>query len=159
MSRIFFYVLMIAAGFTLSFNNVSAQKTKAFPKFDLLRTDSSHFKSSSVKNGEPAMLIYFSPTCDHCRQFISDLLKNMQSFKQYQIILVTYIDLPEIKKFENDYQLKKYKNIITGTEGADFTVRYFYNVGTFPFTALYNKNKTLVAVYRQPPSLDKLKGL
>jgi len=150
---------MIVAGFIFLSNNISAQKTKTLPTFDLLRTDSSHFKSSSVKKGEPVMLIYFSPTCDHCQHFISDILKNMQSFKNYQIILVTYIDLPEIKKFENDYQLNKYKNIVAGTEGTAFTVRYFYNVGTFPFTALYDKNKTLVTVYRQVPLIDKLKGL
>jgi thiol-disulfide isomerase/thioredoxin len=133
--------------------------SKTFPEFTLKLADSAVFKSSSIKKGNPAMVIYFSPTCDHCQVFIDSILKHIQSFKNYRIILVTYLDIPEVKKFEEDYHLKNYKNIIAGTEGTAFTVRYFYNVGTFPFTAVYDKNLNLVSIYRQPPTIDKLKNL
>ena len=105
------------------------------------------------------MVIYFSPTCDHCKNFIDTLLKNMKDFKHCTIILVTYVDITEVKQFENDYRLKNYKNIIAGTEGNDFTVRFFYDVGTFPFIAVYNKNLMLDAIYRKPPPMEKLKQL
>ncbi|MEP6466117.1 MAG: redoxin domain-containing protein [Parafilimonas sp.] len=132
---------------------------KTFPVFSMKLTDGSTFKSTSIKKGNAAMVIYFSPTCDHCQDFISDILKNMQDFKRYKIILITYVDISEVKKFEEDYHLKNYKNIIAGTEGTDFIVRFFYNVTTFPFTALYNKNLNLVSMYRQPPAIDKLKKI
>jgi len=132
---------------------------KTFPAFSLKLTDSSIFKSSSVKKGEPAIVIYFSPTCDHCQVFISEILKNMESFKNDRIILVTYLDVAEVKKFEEDYHLKKYKNIIAGTEGTNFTVKNFYDVGPFPFTATYDKNLTLKTIYRKPPTMDELKNL
>ncbi|MBS1747651.1 MAG: redoxin domain-containing protein [Bacteroidetes bacterium] len=154
--------IFIAAALFFFRSNLSAQTktiSKEFPRFEMLLTNATHFQSSSVKKGEPSMLIYFSPTCDHCKQFISSLLQEMQSFKHYQIILVTYVDISEVKQFENDYHLKNYKNIIAGTEGTDFVVRYFYDVVNFPFIALYNKNKSLVAVYRQPPPFDKLKNI
>ena len=155
-----FYFCISLAVFLIISSYAQAQSkpiAKTFPVFTLKLTDESVFKSASVKKGNPAMVIYFSPTCDHCQNFISDILKNMEAFKNYTIILVTYVDISEVKKFEEDYHLKKYKNIIAGTEGIDFTVRYFYNVTTFPFTALYNKNLNLVSVYRQPPTMDQLK--
>jgi thiol-disulfide isomerase/thioredoxin len=133
--------------------------SKTFPVFDIRLADSSLFKSSSIKKGEPVIVIYFSPTCDHCQVFINQILKNMESFKNDKIVLVTYLDVAEVKKFENDYQLKKYKNIIAGTEGTNFTVKNFYDVGPFPFTAVYDKNLTLKIIYRQPPSMDQLKNL
>ena len=131
---------------------------KTFPVFNLQLTDSTNFKSSSLKKNSPVILIYFSPTCDHCQVYLSGILKNIESFKNFNIILVTYVDLAEVKKFETDYHLKAYPNIIAGTEGTNFKVRYFYNVVTFPFTALYDKNQNLAAIYRQPPSIDKLKN-
>jgi thiol-disulfide isomerase/thioredoxin len=161
MTKKLFGFFIVAAVLFFFNTNVSAQTktiSKAFPKFEMLLTNATHFNSSSVKKGEPALLIYFSPTCDHCKKFINALLQNMPSFKRYQIILVTYVDIGEVKQFENDYHLKNYKNIIAGTEGTDFVVRYFYDVVNFPFVALYDKNKSLVTVYRQPPALDKLKG-
>ena len=133
--------------------------SKTFPVFDIRLTDSSLFKSTSIKKGEPVMVIYFSPNCDHCQVFISQILKNMESFKNDKIVLVTYLDVAEVKKFESDYHLKNYKNIIAGTEGTNFTVKNFYDVGPFPFTALYDKNLMLKTIYRQPPSMDELKNL
>ncbi|MBV9961840.1 MAG: redoxin domain-containing protein [Parafilimonas sp.] len=133
--------------------------SKTFPVFNLRLADSSLFKSSSIKKGEPVVVIYFSPTCEHCQVFISDILKNMQSFKNEKFILVTYLGVDEVKKFENDYHLKNYKNIIAGTEGFNFTVKNFYDVGPFPFTAAYDKNLNLKTIYRKPPSMDQLKSL
>lgn len=133
--------------------------SKSFPDFKMQLTDGKTFSSTSVKKGEPAMVIYFSPTCDHCENYISAIIKDMQDFKNYQIILVTYVDISEVKKFEEDYHLSNYKNIIAGSEGTEFKVRYFYKVQTFPFTAVYNKNKTLVNLYVKPPTMDQLKKL
>ena len=160
MKRKFFKFLSLVLFLGISYCLQAQPKpiSKTFPVFSLKLTDSGTFKSSSIKKGAPAIVIYFSPTCDHCQVFISGILKNIQSFKNYKIVLVTYVDVAEVKKFEDDYHLKNYKNIIAGTEGTGFTVRYFYNVGTFPFTALYNKNLDLVSIYRQPPTLDKLKN-
>jgi thiol-disulfide isomerase/thioredoxin len=162
MTRRNFYVWLCAIVLSVISHAVFAQQKsipKTFPVFNLQLADSIHFNSSSLKKNEPTLLIYFSPTCDHCQVYINEILKNMQNFKNYNIVLVTYVDISEVKKFETDYQLKKYPNIISGTEGTNFTVRYFYNVVTFPFTALYNKDQSLVAVFRQPPSIDKLKNL
>ena len=157
--RIFSLLLLLVLMMPCLIKAQSKPATKVFPVFNLRLTDSSVFKSSSIKKGEPALVIYFSPTCDHCQVFISEILKNMESFKNDKIILVTYLDVAEVKKFENDYHLKKYKNIIAGTEGTNFTVKNFYDVGPFPFTAAYDKNLTLKAIYRKPPTMDELKNL
>jgi len=137
----------------------SKPTSKTFPEFTMQLTDGKIFSSASVKKGEPSMVIYFSPTCDHCQNFISAIIKDMQSFKNYQIILVTYVDISEVKKFEEDYHLNDYKNIIARSEGTEFKVRYFYDVGTFPFTAVYDKNKNLVNIFRKPPTMNELKKL
>lgn len=162
MKKIIFSCIAILFFITLPrliYAQQSKPVAKAFPAFTIRLSDSSLFKSSSIKKGEPVIVIYFSPTCSHCQVFISEIIKNMETFKNDKIVLVTYLDVAEVRKFQTDYNLKKYKNIIVGTEGTNFTLRYFYDVGPFPFTATYDNAHNLSSVYRKPPTMDELKKL
>lgn len=54
------------------------------------------------------MLLYFDPDCDHCRDFIESLLKRINEFGITQIVMISYVCLAAMKKFELAFNLKRY---------------------------------------------------
>lgn len=134
-----------------------AQSTsKNIAPFKMELTNKTFFSAKDLKKNAPAMLVYFSPTCDHCQAFTRHMLEKKDAFKNVQIVMVTHLPVADIKKFEGEFELLKYPNIKTGTEGNAFLVPRFYDIRTFPFVALYNKKGLLQATYRQEPSVEAI---
>lgn len=136
-----------------------AQKTVTlndYPKFNILLTDSTKFKSIELKKNTPLILIYFAPDCYHCRSFIGDFIGAIKQFSQTQIVLVSHVPISELKKFSKDFSLTTYPNIKIGTEGTSFYLPSYFKIGNFPFTALYNKAGKLITTYPEAPSMDVL---
>ena len=147
----FLLVIVSAAAF--------AQKIvplNGYPKFNILLTDNTHFKSSELKKNTSLILIYFAPDCYHCRSFIGNFMGAIKKFSQTQIVLVSHVPISELKKFSKDFSLNTYSNIKIGTEGNSFYLPSYFKIGNFPFTALYNKAGKLIATYSEAPTMDVL---
>jgi len=138
--------------------NAQEATKKTMPPFKIQLTDKSFFSAKDIKKDVPTMLVYFSPTCEHCQEFTKHMLEKSNAFKKLQIIMVTYLPLTDIKKFETDFQLEKYSNIKTGSEGNTFLVPKFYDIRTFPFIALFNNIGALQVTYRTVPEMETLIG-
>jgi thioredoxin-related protein len=120
------------------------QNTKtAIAPFSIEQANGKTFTYKELKKNIPATLIYFSPTCDHCKEFLKDLLQHKKELATKQIVMVTYLPVNELKPFVTEFNLEKYNNIKVGTEGYTFIVRKYYNVERFPFVAVYNSNLQL----------------
>jgi hypothetical protein len=70
--------------------------------------------------------------------------------------MVTYLPVEYVKQFVSKYNLNMYPNIFAGTEGNSFIVRYYYNIQTFPFMALFDKNGDLIKNYKTEENLNDL---
>ncbi|MEO8712282.1 MAG: hypothetical protein ABI405_09180, partial [Parafilimonas sp.] len=97
-------------------------------------------------------VIYFSPTCDHCKEFTEELLKHEDELKNKQLVMITYLPLADLKTFDSLYDLSSKPFFKLGTEGYSFIVRKYYNIERFPFVALYDKQMKLIKIL---PGLDK----
>ena len=126
------------------------------PPFAIQLTDGSSFSYKNLQTNKAVILIYFAPDCEHCRDFIKKLTGKMGALKKIQIILISYLPLPNLKKFITDFKLDQFPNVKVGTEGNSFLVPAYFKIGKFPFTALYNKVGKLVAIFREEPSLKVL---
>jgi thioredoxin-related protein len=120
---------------------------KGIPPFQILLDTGDYYTSSDLMQDKPVMIIYFDPGCDHCQLFTSELLANIRSFSDVQIVMVTYVELPMVKDFTMKNNLSKYPSIHVGTEGYTFVVQIFYRVRQFPFIALYKNYGTLLKTY------------
>jgi thiol-disulfide isomerase/thioredoxin len=129
---------------------------KEMPAFKIQMTDSKYFTAADLKKNEPVILIYFSPTCDHCKAFTEKLLPHINELGKTQIVMVTFLPINEIVPFENEYHLEKYPNLKIGTEGYSFTVQKYYAIRNFPMTAVFNKHEVLDTIYRQAPDVNVL---
>lgn len=116
---------------------------KNIAPFKIEMVNGKQFTYQQLQKNKPVILIYFSPTCDHCKAFIKELLQHEKELASKQIVMVTYVPIEEVKPFVSDFNLNNYSNIKAGTEGYSFIVRKYYNVERFPFVALYNKEMQL----------------
>lgn len=145
-------VFVMASGF---FYSVPAA-SQTLPAFKMKLTNGKIFTTSDVSTKKPLVLIYFAPDCEHCQVLIKQLLKKISEFRNTQIIMVSFESLQAITAFKKDYQLSKYPNIIVGMELPVFFFRNYYDLQHTPFTALFNKNKKLIASYKDFTPLDDL---
>jgi cytochrome oxidase Cu insertion factor (SCO1/SenC/PrrC family) len=142
-----------------------AQKpASGIPPFKMLQTNGRYFTSKDLDRKKPVVLVYFAPDCDHCQVLMQGIFKNIDAFKNVQLVLVTFKPASELALFERQYNTAKYANIKAGTEGTTFFLRYHYKLTNTPFTAIYNASGNLVCAYKNintPVSeiLNCMKGL
>lgn len=121
------------------------KKTPYFPDIKLLLADSSTwYRKDNLPKKTPVMLMYFSPTCEHCKVQTQDLLNNADRFNNIQIVMATPVKFDSMRSFIQKFRLDTYKNIIVGYD-PDFFLMSFFRVHKMPFIALYNRWKELIA--------------
>lgn len=127
---------------------------KNIAPFKIQMVNGEQFTYQQLQKDKPVILIYFSPTCDHCKNFTKALLQHEKELASKQIVMVTYLPVAEMKPFIDSFNLNKYSNIKVGTEGYSFTVQKYYNVRLFPFVALYDKQIQLEKILPNNENVD-----
>ena len=97
----------------------------------------------------------FSPDCDHCKHETEDIIKNIDAFKKVQIIMSTTMPFDKMLRFYNNYDLKRFDNIIMGKD-ENYLLPVFYDIRNLPFLAFYNKKKELISVFSGALSINKV---
>ncbi|WP_158069935.1 redoxin domain-containing protein [Cnuella takakiae] len=139
----------------------TAQKSGSdYPLFQLWRTNGQVLTARDLPAKKPVVLIYFAPDCHHCTDLLNGVFKEMNSFKKATLLLATFKPASELRVFEQNYKTASFPNIITGTEGNTFKLRYHFKMQQTPFVALYNAAGKLVKTYdNQPKVQDILPGV
>ena len=130
--------------FTSSFLTAQAGK---IPPFQVMQANGKVFKAENLPMGKPVILIYFSPDCSHCQQFMESFFKEPAKFEKASVAMITFVPLEQVSTFSKQYHLAKHSNIFTGTEGNTFFVKNYYRLIEMPFVALYNKNGDFIESY------------
>jgi hypothetical protein len=109
----------------LSFLLFSTTETKAqagkLPPFRMMQPSGKVFKAENLPFEKPIVLIYFSPDCDDCLKFIDELFKEIDSFKEASLVMISFLPVGEITKFANDYKIKNQCRLVNVTYGrVDF---------------------------------------
>jgi len=127
-----------------SYTHVFAQSSnKGLAPFKIRLTNGEGYTHDQLEKNKPVILIYFSPTCDHCKTFTEAMLKRIKSLQDRQIIMISYVDIKEVKAFDDAYKLSNHQNIKIGSEGYTFVVQKYYKIQHFPFVAEYDKSGKL----------------
>jgi peroxiredoxin len=122
---------------------INYKTISGFPAFPLLKTDSSKFNSVSVfQRGEPAVIIYFSPTCGHCQHQAEEITGRIKDFKNVQILMVSSYSMEEIQQFVASYGLDHFRNI-TVAQDPGFNMGTFFELKSLPGIFVYDKKGKL----------------
>jgi thioredoxin-related protein len=115
------------------------KRIPTIPPFKLaMASDSAIFTKENLRKKKPVIIIVFSPDCDHCIHATEDLIKNIKSFKNTEIILASSLSYESIRKFYKDLNLAAYPNIHVGYDSKRF-LNSFFDVRSFPSIFLYDK--------------------
>jgi thioredoxin-related protein len=120
-------------------------KFPTVPPFDLLQPDNNHLTKDKMPKSK-MLLMYFSPTCDHCKHQTEDLLKDIDQFKDVQIVMATYQPMEELITFYQTYKLGNYPNIRVGRD-TKFFLPPFFKMQNLPYLALYDKAGNLLTIF------------
>jgi len=123
------------------------KKTRTLPAFDLLMTDSvSHYTNADIPKSKAVLIVLFDPNCDHCKHETEEILKNIDSLQNIQIVMATNADFGDLKKFYQHYNLEKFKNIKAGIEPKTY-LAVFFAIHNLPYLAMYNERGVLLKTH------------
>lgn len=138
-----------------AFAQSSTAKTTIAP-FKIRLVNGEGFTYQQLAKDKATILVYFSPTCDHCKHFTEAMLKRKKELANKQIVMVTYLPLNQVKQFDEEFKLSANPNIKVGTEGYTFIVQKYYQVQSFPFVVEYDKKGKLNKIVKYNPKSEEM---
>lgn len=151
-SILFLCFSVLLLGFGCMVNKATASplfvnfRKDTIPEFSLHLTDSSWFNKPDIPKNKNIVLVYFNPDCGHCQLTAHEFEEKMDQFKDVFFIWVSYLSIPEIKNFAQQYNMLDNKNIVIGRD-EKYVVPAFYKVKYTPFIAVYDKNDKLLQTW------------
>lgn len=141
------YIHLVTILFLSACQNNNPLKTgkegKPLPQFSILLPDSvTYFNTKNLPKGKPVVMFLFSPRCPFCRAQMKAITEDINDLNEIQFLVLTPPPFNGMKNFYNEFQLGKYKNIITGIDTSNFFGSYFETVQV-PYLAIYGKDKKL----------------
>jgi thiol-disulfide isomerase/thioredoxin len=126
------------------------------PPLKLLLLDStSYFTKNDLKKNKPVLIIVFNPDCEHCKHETEELIKNIDSLKNIQIVMATMNTIDLMKEFYEKYDLRRFPNITVGKD-VQYTLAPFYQMHFMPYLAMYNKKGNLLATFEGSMKMEDL---
>jgi len=132
------------------------QKYPRLPAFNILLQDSATIVNTyNIPEGKPTVLVFFSPDCDHCQQFIKGLTTKMDSLKDVGLYLFTPMSLSLLRPFAKEQKLASYKNITVGKD-YQFFFPPFFGAAYVPYVAVYDRKKMFVKMWEGKVKIEEL---
>jgi thiol-disulfide isomerase/thioredoxin len=126
------------------------------PPLKLLLLDSTtYFTKNDLKKNKPVLIIVFNPDCEHCKHETEELIKNIDSLKNIQIIMATMMKFDMMRSFYEKYDLQRFQNITVGQD-VQYTLPSFYQMHFMPYLAMYNKKGNLLTTFEGSMKMEDL---
>jgi thioredoxin-related protein len=147
-----FSIISISA-FTQTQPDPPYKRFPTIPPLKLLLTDSTTVFTD--KDLKPLFFILFSPDCEHCQKETEELISKIDSFKNIQIVMATFMTVDKIKPFYENYKLDRFPNITVGYDMQHMLTTY-YRISFTPFLAFYDKKGNLIDGFQGALPLTKV---
>lgn len=128
-------------------NQAIALKKHILPDFQLYSQDLQRFSASQLKRETPICIFYYNAGCEHCQYEAKQLNKNINSFRDVQVVMVSVNNPEEVTAFAKTYKLDKYP-YITWLYDKDYEFYKWFGHTVTPSVFIYNAEHTLLKEYR-----------
>jgi len=152
-------ILLCTAGSLLTMAQAPDQpafkKNPVIPSIYLMQVDSTVITQAELKH-QPTLIMFFSPTCDHCQHQWADMLKHKEELKNIQIIMATLQPHEELAEFYKKENIaSSWPNIRMGRD-EKYTLFSAFRMGSLPFQALYDKDGKLITSFEGNVKVEKI---
>jgi len=103
---ILFFILLIWLGYS-SINTLN-QKTKITQSQEQLSQVYEQLSVSDFNTDQPTAIIYFNSECEHCQWEMEEIEKNISSFRNVQLLLISFEPQSQAMQFLAKYNLSKF---------------------------------------------------
>lgn len=126
------------------------------PDFKLLLLDSTTIiHTRDIPTGNPSILIFFSPFCEHCQQETAELLKKIGAFSSVNIYFITIEPMHDMRVFNGYYKLFRYPNITVARDYTFFLPGHIKKIVP-PYSMIYDRYKRFKAAFSGQASAAEL---
>lgn len=128
--------------------NEVAENIKTIPKFEYKNIKGGSFTNNDLIKDTPTLFIYFNTECEFCNEEAQMIKGNIEKFKDFQLVFISFEKSDLIKAFATKYKLNNYVNVnfLSDTKISFSTT---FDVKSLPCLVLYDKNQRLI---------EKIKG-
>jgi peroxiredoxin len=120
---------------------------KKLPAFEFYNIDDqSVFSNKNITQEKKICVVYFDPDCDYCENEISSIVKNISSFKNTEILLVSANKLQKLENIRDKFRLKQFQNVHILWD-KDLRFESLFGRFMIPSSYIYNNDSTLLKEY------------
>ncbi len=130
------------------------KKFPTIPPFELTTLEKTVLTKKNL-TARPTIIMFFSPTCNHCQEQVKDFKKYYDQLKEYQFVMACYTKPEELSTFVQDYELSGYNNFLMGID-TKYILPPFYDIKSLPFIALYDKKGNLLTTKEGNMKVDEM---
>lgn len=132
----------------INHKNEVAENIKTIPPFQYQKLDGLQFSNKNLNPNIATIFLYFNSECEHCQSEAQMIKENIEKFKPFQLVFISFEKPKKIKSFATQYHLLDYDNIHFIYD-SKVTFSNTFDVKSLPCIVLYNKNQQLI---------EKIKG-
>lgn len=121
----------------------------------LLIDSATTINTKEIEEERPFALVYFSPDCDECQKETEQIIKHMDSLKDYKFYFITSDPFARLRVFSKFYNIPRYPNIILGQD-IERRFSILYRAGGTPFTVVFDCKKRLRTVFNGEANVETL---
>lgn len=137
--------LIFLAFLSFAGNLVVAQD---LPKFSFYDAAKKVFTQANLKPGQPLVVVYFDPDCDHCNKQAQLIQAEVSKFANAQMVWVAFpASIEAITAFGKKYFPAQFGKSFFFLRDNDYTFDRSFGYSEAPSIYVYNKSRKLVKSY------------
>lgn len=130
----------------------------AIPAFTIEKADGKVFTNTVLSKGKPAIIMIFSPECDHCVKMLDTMKSFAADMKKTEMVLVTEArNKASLKEFVEKHELGAIPAFQQIGWDKGNLIYYIYTFQLLPQVNVYNDKHQLMRTFSGTFSLDSLK--
>jgi peroxiredoxin len=131
------------------------ERVQALPAFQFMGLDSVAFGSVQLSVGQPAVIIYFNPDCEHCQYEARAIRDSLHRFAATNVLLVSDEPLERLKQFAKEYDLTNQPNVHILYD-RDRRFKDLFGTNMVPSIFIYNQKQKLVKHYKGETKIEAI---
>lgn len=132
-----------------------AKHIQSLPGFNFTNLYNEPFESNYIQKGQACLLMYFHPECEHCCYEAEQFINYIPELSPYQIVMISYDSIPNLKQFEERYHLNEMENVtILHDPNGDFPK--IFGTKLIPTSFIYSKKHKLKKIFKGEVKIEAL---
>lgn len=139
-------------------NEEMVKRLEGLPSLRFSHLNGVSFSNKDLITSTNTILINFNTTCDLCKHEAESVIKNLNQFKEAQILFISPESVPVIKKFAADNKLLNQPKVQVLHDPSD-SFTHQLGATAYPYILIYGKDDKLIKRHKgqlNAPAILKL---